>query len=74
MHEIDFKNLVFSMDKRLVKKYCSKKKMTRQVELEPRFNQLAQFFSQLVLKYPLENMSGWPTLVDVLKDNSSDMM
>ena len=44
------------------------------MELEPRFNQLGQFFSQLILKYPFEHKSAWSTLVDVLEDNSYDML
>ena len=38
MHEIDFKNLVYQMDKRVPNKHISRKKRTSEVELEPRFN------------------------------------
>jgi len=62
------------MDKRLIKKHLTRKKQTMQVELEPRFNQLGQFYSQLILKYPFENKSAWATLVEVLEDNSNDLM
>lgn len=40
MHEIDFKLLNYAMEKRIIKQHLSRKKLTEQVELEPRFNQL----------------------------------
>lgn len=74
LFELDFKQLIFNMDQRVIKKHLQRKKFAMKVELEPRYTQLGQFYSQLILKYPLEKASGWQTLVDVMEFNGNDLM
>jgi len=53
LHEIDFKSLMHLMEQRVIRKnLAARRRHNYKVELEPRYTQLGQFYSQLILQYP----------------------